>query len=252
VDFKITYKIQTGKNKTVCEDALYDGKKVISEAHGCRYVQTPTIICVADGVGGNAGGEKAASFVLTKMQEISTIKSSEDLKTILFSINDDLISYGLNIRGQEKMATTLTGVFFQDEHIYLAHCGNTRLYTIKGNYLKQMTVDHTTYQWLLSHGKFNEAEACNKSEILSAFGGGSSNYVSKLSVEEIFEKGIPDIVIITSDGIHDYISEDMMEEIIIANDREGIVNKLISHAVNNGSCDDCTVVIIEKVKDDEL
>lgn len=249
---KITYGIQTGMNKNICEDALLCGDVIVSNRTETFYCNTPITIAICDGVGGNAGGEKASSFVLTKVQEITDIKSSEDLKARLIRINEALISYGLTTREQEKMATTLTGVFLQDEHIYLAHCGNTRLYTIKGNYLKQMTIDHSTYQWLLSLGKFDEAEGCNKSEILSAFGGGSSNYISKLSVEEIFGKGMPDTVIITSDGIHDYVSEDAMEEIIIANDSEEKVDKLISQAINNGSFDDCTVVIIEKVKEDEL
>lgn len=86
MNFKITYKIQTGKNKTVCEDALYDGKEVVAEACACKYVQTPMMICIADGVGGNAGGDKASVFLLQNISKLYSVESSEMLRNRLLEI----------------------------------------------------------------------------------------------------------------------------------------------------------------------
>lgn len=112
MNFKITYKIQTGKNKTVCEDALYDGKEVVAEACACKYVQTPMMICIADGVGGNAGGDKASVFLLQNISKLYSVESSEMLRNRLLEINDELLKFAKNTEQQEKMATTFTGVFF--------------------------------------------------------------------------------------------------------------------------------------------
>ena len=244
---KITYRIQTGKNKIVCEDAVYDGFRVVTNGCTCCYGNTPLMICVADGVGGNAGGEKASSFLLSNVGKIENMVNIENLQEELLRINDELILYAKGIDGQQMMATTFTGIFFQDEKVFLAHCGNTRLYEVKGRFLKQITTDHSTYQWLISNGNYDAAENCNKSEILSAFGGGKCNYIERMYVEEIFSKAIPSKMLLTSDGIHDYLDEDELEEIITEDDSIKVVNKLVTKALQNGSCDDCTVVIIEKM-----
>lgn len=246
MDFKITYKIQTGKNKTVCEDALYDGKEVVAEACACKYVQTPMMVCIADGVGGNAGGDKASVFLLQNISKLYSVESSEMLRNRLLEINDELLKFAKNTEQQETMATTFTGVFFQEDSFYLAHCGNIRMYEVKGRFLKQITVDHSTYQWLMSMGNYSAAENCNKSEIISAFGGGNKKYIERLSVDKIFDRGFPTKIILTSDGIHDYVSDDEMEDIIMGFDAEIAVEKLIDVSLKNGSCDDCTIVILER------
>lgn len=248
MDFKITYKIQTGKNKTVCEDAVYNGCQVVTNGCECCCGNTPMVICVADGVGGNAGGEKASAFLLSNVGKMMNMVNIEKLQEELLRINDELIIYAKGIDGQQMMATTFTGIFFLDEKVFLAHCGNTRLYEVKGRFLKQITTDHSTYQWLISNGNYDAAENCNKSEILSAFGGGKRNYVERLYVEEIFERAIPSKIVLTSDGIHDYLNEDELEDIIMEDDSTIAVNKLVDNAVKNGSCDDCTVVVIEKME----
>lgn len=247
--FRITYKVQTGKNKSICEDSLYDGYEVVSDKKGSVCVETPIKMCVADGVGGNAGGEKASKYVLQRVQEIECFDSIENLRSELVRINVELLTYARESEKLDDMATTFTGIFINEEKVYLAHCGNTRLYVMKGNYLKQITEDHSTYQWLISSGNQSAAESCNKSEILSAFGGGKSSYLDKLYVTEVFERGIPNRMVLTTDGIHDYVSEDEMEDIISAFQAEEVVEKLVAASVEHGSSDDCTVAIIEKVED---
>ena len=56
----------------------------------------------------------------------------------------------------------------------MIHCGNSRIYSLQGNFLKQVTEDQTTYQWLMATGNIEAAEHCNKSEIRGAFGGGAT------------------------------------------------------------------------------
>lgn len=123
--------------------------------------------------------------------------------------------------------------------------GNTRLYSLQGNYLKQMTVDQTTYQSLICRGDFEAAECCNKNEIYGCFGGGDEKFVKSLRIESIFQDGFPRIVLITSDGVHEYVSIDDMEDTINAEIEDAeIVESLVCLAEKNGSTDDKTVVMI--------
>lgn len=142
------------------------------------------------------------------------------------------------------MATTLSGLQFTDNRTLLFHIGNTRVYTLQGGkYVKQLTTDDTTLNYLLTSGQLSPEEAENfdkKNEIIACFGGGTpALFKTKVSVIEIASP-----VLITSDGIHDYVSADDLEDTI---DEFGIslhtCEKLIEIARQNGSVDDASVII---------
>ena len=77
-------------------------------------------------------------------------------------------------------------------------------------------------------------------EIIACFGGGNSNlFVIKLSV-----LGILSPILLTSDGIHDYLSVDEIEDIIDDNGISIIAcKKMIEAARQNGSTDDASVIM---------
>ena len=127
---------------------------------------SPKIIGISDGVGGNAGGELASQFLCERVLSLSE-------GNILYKatdLNESLLKYAFSINGKEKMAATFSAVVF-GEDTRILHIGNTRIYAVQGSYLKQLTTDHTTYNHLKLRGLHEEAEHCNKSEIVSCFGG---------------------------------------------------------------------------------
>lgn len=244
--FDVAYAVNMGINKNVCEDAALLGERIISGENGAIEISTPASICITDGVGGNAGGEKASRYLLEQVKHISTVMSPESLRMELLKINTELVTYASGHVGQERMATTFTGIFFSDNDVLLAQCGNTRAYVLQGNFLKQITEDQTTYQWLKMTGNKDAAENCNRSEIRGAFGGGTHKYVEHLMVKRIFERGLPRAVLLTSDGIHDSLDLDEIED-IISDDKNASekVSELVRMAAKKGAQDDCTAVLIE-------
>lgn len=243
---KVTYCVKKGKNKEKCDDSALISSYVVNDNSGQIEVYGKSGFFIADGVGGNAGGDEASLYVVNAVKNIN----SEDIDTIkknLLEINDNLIDYGRSITGHEQMATTLTGIIFDTVNTVMIHCGNTRLYALQGSFLKQITSDQTTYQWLMSTGNSDAAENCNKSEIRGAFGGGNAKFVETLVVNNIFERGIPTKVLMTSDGVHDILNIDDIEDIITCDSVSSMekINMLIEAAINKGSEDDCTAVLIE-------
>lgn len=171
----------------------------------------------------------------------------DDVRCLFEKMNGKLLKYADSLKDKKEMATTLTGLLFTNNTIYLIQSGNTRLYSLQGSYLKQITVDQTTYQRLVSIGDFETAERCNRNEIYGCFGGGDEKFVKSLRIESVFQDSFPRVVLITSDGVHEYVSIDDMEDIINAEieDTEK-VESLVCLAEKNGSPDDKTVVIIRK------
>ena len=229
-----------GKHHSVSEDAILVDKEVLSETTAVYSVPDNGFICVADGVGGNSGGAVASKFVLS---ELAKWDNSGDLKSYLQKINDDLIRKSKQDETNSKMATTLTGFCFAKDSIRLIHVGNSRAYIKQGRYLKQITQDHTTYNWLLSTNQYEAAESCNRNEITNCFGGGNPVLLSKLYVDDECQQFT--VAILTSDGIHEYVDLDTIEDII--NGEETFEEKcrmIIQKALDNGSEDDMSAVII--------
>lgn len=234
-----------GKYHDISEDAFLVGDVVLSD--DCRILPVPEkgFVCVADGVGGNHGGAEAAEFVLSKLSKQEEVESPEKLKEVLCEINSHLVYYGIETPPFETMATTLTGIYLSDVSNILVHVGNTRAYVMQGNYLKQITQDHTVYNWLKAMGRYDDAEACNKNEITSCFGGGNSSLIAKLYVSEIpyFNK-----ILLTSDGVHEYVNIDSLEDILnntLLSNQEKCA-RIIDAALAAGSEDDITVALLHR------
>ena len=231
----VSCRVSRGVQKAECEDSCLVGTAVINDS----------AVCLCDGVGGNAGGRDASLFIC---REIGNAVNHSEVTEALKKLNGELIEYGCQI-GKPTMASTLTGLIFDDDRITLIHAGNTRLYTVRGGFLNQVTTDHTTYEWLKSIGNTEAAEACNRSEIRCAFGAGNPDYLKQLVVRPVFDDRRPKLLLMTTDGIHDYLTNDEMENIINTEmtDQEKI-DSLIESAGEKGSKDDCSAMMIRIIE----
>ena len=232
---------QAGQGKDISEDSVLVGNQVYSNVTDTVDIPAEGLICVADGVGGNNAGEEASSFVLNALSDYQWSGESA-MREKLIDINHQLVSNSKEDARLTNMATTLSGVYFKDGELKIIHVGNTRVYAMQGHYLKQLTSDHTVYNWLKSLGRTEEAEACNKNEITSCFGGGDEKLIEKLYIQSVNEVKT---LLLTSDGIHEYVSIDDLEDIInsdIQNDEKcGAIQEA---ALLAGSKDDITAVLI--------
>lgn len=230
---------QKGMNKHENEDSIAVGRTVLTNGVLSAEIDCG-VIAVADGVGGNAAGYVASRFVADKICCLKKIDADT-----LCNINNELISQSNEKPEYSGMATTLAGIMISDEKATLFSIGNSRVYLLQGGkYLKQLTKDDTTVNYLLSTGKLLPEEVDNferKSEITACFGGGSAN-LFKISVTSM--DSIPASFVITSDGIHDHLTIDQMEDII---SEYGISQKsceeMISEARKCGSVDDISIVM---------
>ena len=230
---------QRGLNKTENEDRIIVGKTIV--AGGTLFSEVENgIIAVADGVGGHNAGSVASHYIANSICNLSEITVNQ-----LSIINNELIKASEDNEAQKGMATTLSGVCINGCKTQLFSIGNTRVYLLQSRkYLKQLTTDDTTLRYLLSTGQLSTEDVNNfdrKNEITACFGGGSAE-LFKVKVSNIEPFVAP--IMITSDGIHDYLSVDQMEDII---EEYGLTkascNELIKAARDNGSTDDASIVL---------
>lgn len=236
---KVFSYMEKGSGKSVSEDTILVGDKLLKEGF-YFFEQMFSCVAVADGVGGNAGGRKASEFVASSFKKIG----GDDLPAAARKINDDLIAYAKEIPQEENMATTFSGIFFSESLPYkVLHVGNTRVSAIQGAYLKQLTTDHTTVEWLRSRGMYEVAECAPTNEITACFGSGNSARLQQLTAIDVDKKFSG--YFLSSDGIHDYLEIEDIEDFVAANDfSESAFSALAQKAAENGSTDDKSVVLI--------
>lgn len=232
--------MERGTNKACSEDTMVANSQICKDGY-FSFAAPGNCVAVADGVGGNAGGQEASEFV-TNALKAGIIG---DIKEAALRINEELISYAKTIPGKEQMATTLTALLFNDEKpTCVLHVGNTRLSAIQGKYLKQITRDHTTVEFLRSRGDFDAADNAIQSEITSCFGTGITAAINQLQVYEI-DKSYAGFVI-TSDGLHDYIDEEVIEDFAASGMFfEDNFKSLARQARGNGSADDISIIVVK-------
>lgn len=239
---KVFSYIKKGINKYTCDDAVIINNQVLTDGALNSTFDFIDCVCIADGVGGNKGGHYASRFLLDSIskQDFHGF-TTQKLREYFYDINIKLIQYGKEICCP-TMATTFTGFFNINNKRYIVHIGNTRLYVMQGNYLKQITKDQTRYQLLLDKGECELAEKINKNEIIGCFGGGNKEYISSLMIYEIY--GESKIYLLTTDGIHEYVDIDDLENGILLEDEASYSRRILERARNNGSEDDASILIV--------
>ena len=230
-----------GVGKPENEDRIIAGKTILSSRKHFTDERC-TVIAVADGVGGNAGGAVASHFVANELCLLDHV--DED---VLRGINDRLIALSASSDERRTMATTLSGICLSDGGVCLYNVGNSRVYLLQGGkYLKQLTTDDTTAQFLISTGKLKEEELESydrKNEITACFGGGNPELL-KLRIDRLeLQSGS---FMITSDGVHDHLDADRIEDLIA---EYGIslpcCEEIVKAAVANGSEDDMSIIFAD-------
>ena len=230
---------ETAPDKTENEDRIVLGDRVLSSGAATAEL-TDGIVAVADGVGGHRGGAIAAQCVAERIAGRVAL-SVDDLR----EINGELLALARAHPECAGLATTLSALTVRNGSAEILSTGNTRVWLVRaGGYLKQLTEDDTTLCELLRSGRLSPEEAerfPRKNEITACLGGGDPRLfrVRSTAVGELISP-----VLITSDGIHDHLSVDRMEELLAS---EGLTaslcTALIAAARANGSRDDASVVL---------
>lgn len=205
---------------------------------------------VADGMGGHAAGEVASkTAVETIRTEYYASKENNILKSLkrAFEKANERVYQKSKQNGQlHGMGTTATAVAIAGNNLYFAHVGDSRLYLINANGIRQITEDHTYVQNLLRKGEISQKDAENHPErnvLIRAMGTNESLEVDASKIDNNFN--INDRLLLCSDGLYDYMSNQEILKMTANGELRKCAYELIETAKNRGGHDNITVIIIE-------
>jgi serine/threonine protein phosphatase PrpC len=148
------------------------------------------------------------------------------------------------------MGTTVVAATVIGDHLHVANVGDSRLYLINHEAIRQITRDHSLVEEMVRLGEMDKADAKDhpdKNIITRAVG-----VVPELSVD-FFEVELKpgDTVLMCSDGLTNMIEDEEIKKIVLGQrDIVEKAEKLIDTANENGGKDNITVVLIEPFSDE--
>ncbi|WP_461247134.1 PP2C family protein-serine/threonine phosphatase [Treponema sp. R6D11] len=218
-------------NRATNEDAIFCDEK-------------QNLFVVADGMGGENGGEVASTACVTTIQ-MAVGKGKENIEEglykAIFEANE--VVYSLAIGENKSMGTTVVVAKIADNNLYVASVGDSRAYILRNNQFRQITKDHTAVQELLDLGGITENEKDkhpSRGQLTKAIGTDKSVEADVYKVE--LERG--DSVALMTDGIYNGITDVELGELM----RQGQSAEAISNlAVSRYGKDNASIIVIYNI-----
>jgi len=118
---------------------------------------------VADGIGGHKAGEIASRIAVeTIINAVAESDMSDPqwiLKSAFLEANHSITSEAAEDDERKGMGSTVACALIIDTALYIATLGDSRIYLIRDNIIRQLNVDHTWVQEALDVGVINSEEA---------------------------------------------------------------------------------------------
>jgi len=213
------------------------------------------LAAVIDGVGGYAGGERAAAIAKDCIEQYMQTPSGDTLtmlrEALVFANNQVAAERKKDGRFSE-MCCVLTAVVADalTQQIHFVHIGDTRLYRYRGGTLQKLTRDHSFVGIREDAGELSEQEAMahpHRNQILREVG----SAVHRLDDEDFMDHGrdalLPgDLLLLCSDGLTDMINAEQVAAVLATG--QSLADKttaLIELANKAGGYDNITVVLLQ-------
>ena len=229
-----------GQVRSMNQDYIYSSPE--------RVGSLPSLFLVADGMGGHQAGDYASRFAVENLVIYLNREGKGSpvmqLKTGIGIVNGQLYEESLLREELKGMGCTLVAGVVEDNILYVANVGDSRLYLLREN-LYQITRDHSLVEEMVSLGKMernSESYNSRKNIITRAVGIGWS--VEADFFEVALEKG--DCILMCSDGLTNMVEDEGISRILKTTDTlEAKTGNLITKANENGGKDNIAVILVE-------
>lgn len=183
----------------------------------CAFIIQNQRACaaVADGLGGHGGGDVASSTavdVVSKKWQ-NTSKAEKDQLSEWFDTANEVIC--ANQRNSLQMRTTLAVMVCEEQTVYMAHVGDTRIYHFVDGKLKSSTFDHSVAQLAVLAGEITQDQIRSHID--------RNKLVRSLGKHDELQTEISDpidvsdgkhVFLLCTDGFWEYVLEKDMERLL--------------------------------------
>lgn len=210
-------------------------------------------LVLCDGMGGAASGgvasEMAVDFLSGQIEKrLPDLLADDEIEPFILDAarRCNALILDESRRGDMPvtMGTTVVAAVIRNNLCHIVHAGDSRIYLLQKNSLKQLTRDHSIVQELLDSGKIDEEQAYshpNKNIITSALGIDTAIRID--ANDQKLTKG--DVLLACSDGLSNMIKDNEIARIIKDTAFFATADTLVQAAVEAGGYDNITAIVLE-------
>jgi serine/threonine protein phosphatase PrpC len=149
------------------------------------------------------------------------------------------------------MGTTISALLVVGERGFIAHVGDSRIYMLRQGQVVQLTEDHSLINELVRRGKVTRETIAQspysayKNAVTRAVG-----VYETVQVDTIDFDILPgDQFLLCSDGLHTYLDDAKVIELLAGEDLTGVPQKLVDLANEAGGQDNITALVVRAQRD---
>ena len=216
---------------------------------GYSYTREAGLFALADGMGGHPEGEVAAQIALETMSALFQREAQPRMADVpsflgrgLMSAHHQIIRYASSRGMMDTPRTTLVAAVVQRGQLHWVHCGDSRMYVVRGGQLLKRTRDHSYLEAKAGTGM--PVKDVNRNVLFTCLGS---------TVRPMFDVGGPivlqdqDRVMLCSDGLWGTLDDDIITRGMAERPLAEGMPLLIDQALKKGGprCDNVTVLAFE-------
>src|SRR5216684_5461972 len=204
------------------------------------------LLVVADGMGGHRGGATASRIAGETVKAQYLGSEGDDiavaLRDALTRANSRIFHEAQANPDLRGMGTTTSALVVRDGNAWFGHVGDSRIYMVRGDEIRQLTEDHSLVANMVREGLLTKVEAENhpRRNVLQRSMGVSEQV--EIDVRGPFPLQEGDVFVLCSDGLHGVVKEDEIREVAGKPVREA-ADELIRRAIERGAPDNVTVIV---------
>lgn len=225
----------------IYQDSHIGGRDNNQDRMGYCFTREALLLLLADGMGGHLNGEIAAALSLQVMgamfRERATPAVADPpalLNDMVFAAHQALLAYRARHRLADTPRTTIVACIVQQGVAWWAHCGDSRLYWLRGGRILARTVDHSHVERLVALGRLSPLARATHPDRNKLY-----NCVGAPSLPRV-EQGAPvrlqarDQLLLCSDGLWNSLREHELAYRMSASQLDRAVPELVAEAARVG------------------
>lgn len=236
---------------SIYQDSQIGGRPSNQDRMGYCFTREALLLLLADGMGGHSHGELAATLALQTMGGLfqkaaqpTVADPSGFLDELVYSAHLALHRYRSHYRLPDTPRTTIVACLIQQGQARWAHCGDSRLYWLRGGRILARTTDHSHVERLVALGRLAPHERArhpDRNKLYNCLGAPTLPSVDKSQPVALREG---DQLLLCSDGLWGSVPEHELAYRLSASPLEQAVPEMVGTAARAGgkSGDNVTVL----------
>ena len=231
-----------------CSAISIAGVRSVNEDAWCAAPVSEGLVCaVADGIGGHAAGDVASSLAIRilgkTIREADIPAGDHETAAQILRRGHALAHEAILEQATGKragMGTTLVSAYFGDGKLTLCNTGDSRCTLIRRGTVSPLTKDHSFVQGLVDRGIITQDEAASHpmgNIITHSLG---ADFIADCKAHPLCDG---DTLVLSSDGLHDYVSRQAMMAAGEASTAAEAARLLLEDAART-STDNITLVVV--------